>query len=81
MTGVSDRVLDGVICLYTRTPDDHFIVDRHPTLPNVVLAAGFSGHGFKFTPAIGEQLADLSLDSDSKPFGLFGIDRFSGVPA
>lgn len=77
MNGVSRRVLHGVICMYTRTPDDHFIVDRHPSLPNVVLAAGFSGHGFKFTPAIGEQLANLALDSDAQPFGLFRIDRFS----
>lgn len=76
MHGASRRVLNGVICMYTRTPDDHFIVDRHPTAPNVVLAAGFSGHGFKFTPAIGEQLANLALDSDAQPFGLFRIDRF-----
>lgn len=77
MRGVSDRVLHGVICLYTRTPDEHFIVDRHPTAPNVVLAAGFSGHGFKFTPAIGEQLAALALDQDAQPFDLFRIDRFT----
>ncbi|MGC4047599.1 MAG: N-methyl-L-tryptophan oxidase [Armatimonas sp.] len=79
MNGVSRRVLNGVICMYTRTPDDHFIVDRHPTAPNVVLAAGFSGHGFKFTPAIGEQLASLALDDDAEPFGLFRIDRFATV--
>jgi glycine/D-amino acid oxidase-like deaminating enzyme len=63
--------------MYTRTPDDHFIVDRHPTAPNVVIAAGFSGHGFKFTPAIGEQLANLTLDPDVDPFALFRIDRFA----
>ena len=81
MKGVSNRVLNGVVCMYTRTPDEHFIVDRHPTAPNVVLAAGFSGHGFKFTPAIGEQLANLALDPDAKPFVLFGIDRFTGGAA
>ncbi|TXG78486.1 MAG: N-methyl-L-tryptophan oxidase [Thermomicrobiales bacterium] len=80
MKGVTRRVLNGVICMYTRTPDDHFIVDRHPTAPNVVLAAGFSGHGFKFTPAIGELLADLALEADTEPFPLFRIDRFTGVP-
>jgi glycine/D-amino acid oxidase-like deaminating enzyme len=79
MTGVSNRVLHAVICMYTRTPDDHFIVDRHPTAPNVVLAAGFSGHGFKFTPAIGEQLANLTLDPTTGPFPLFRIDRFAAV--
>jgi monomeric sarcosine oxidase len=79
MNGVSGRVLHGVVCLYTRTPDEHFIVDRHPTAPNVVLAAGFSGHGFKFTPAIGEQLAGLALDPAAEPFDLFRIDRFAAV--
>jgi monomeric sarcosine oxidase len=81
MRGVSNRVNHGVVCMYTRTPDEHFIVDRHPTAPNVVLAAGFSGHGFKFTPAIGEQLANLTLDPAAQAFPLFGIDRFSRVPA
>lgn len=81
MNGVTDRVLHGVICMYTRTPDDHFIVDRHPELPNVVFAAGFSGHGFKFTPAIGEQLASLALDDDARPFDLFRVDRFEAVAA
>jgi N-methyl-L-tryptophan oxidase len=81
MKGVSNRVNHGVVCMYTRTPDEHFIVDRHPTAPNVVLAAGFSGHGFKFTPAIGEQLANLTLDPAAQAFPLFGIDRFSRVPA
>lgn len=79
MNGVTSRVLHGSICMYTRTPDDHFIVDRHPTAPNVALAAGFSGHGFKFTPAIGEQLAELSLDADAQPFDLFRIDRFAAA--
>ena len=79
MKGVTGRVLNGVICMYTRTPDDHFIVDRHPTAPNVVLAAGFSGHGFKFTPAIGEQLANLTLDTEAEPFSLFRVDRFAPV--
>lgn len=77
MQGVSQRVLTSSICMYTRTPDDHFIVDRHPTAPNVLVAAGFSGHGFKFTPAIGELLASLALDSDTEPFALFRIDRFA----
>jgi sarcosine oxidase len=49
------------VCLYTNTPDENFIVDRHPLMSNVVFAAGFSGHGFKFASVIGEILADLSL--------------------
>ena len=47
------------VCLYTRTPDQHFVIDHHPEQQNVVFAAGFSGHGFKFCPVIGEALADL----------------------
>jgi glycine/D-amino acid oxidase-like deaminating enzyme len=43
------------------TPDENFIIDRHPRFPNLLLAAGFSGHGFKFAPAIGEALAELAL--------------------
>ena len=46
------------VCLYTNTPDENFIVDRRL---NVVFAAGFSGHGFKFASVIGESLADLSM--------------------
>jgi sarcosine oxidase len=48
------------VCLYTLTPDEHFIIDVHPQHPRVVLAAGFSGHGFKFAPVVGEILADLA---------------------
>ena len=55
------RVLDAKTCIYTMTPDSNFIIDRHPDHPNIHFAAGFSGHGFKFAPAIGQALADLSL--------------------
>jgi sarcosine oxidase len=48
------------VCIYTLTPDRHFLIDRHPDHNNVVLAAGFSGHGFKFAPVIGAILGDLS---------------------
>jgi len=51
------------VCLYTLTPDRHFIIDRHPHHPNVWFAAGFSGHGFKFTSVVGEVLADLATTS------------------
>lgn len=49
-------------CLYTNTPDDHFVLDRIPELPGAVIAAGFSGHGFKFTPLIGQLLVQISLE-------------------
>ena len=50
------------VCMYTMTPDEHFIIDRHRDHSNVVFAAGFSGHGFKFSPVVGSILADLALD-------------------
>jgi sarcosine oxidase len=49
----------GIVCLYTLTPDRHFVIDRHPRYQSVAVAAGFSGHGFKFAPVVGELLADL----------------------
>lgn len=49
------------VCMYTKTPDSHFCIDRHPKWDNVVIGAGFSGHGFKFTTVLGEALADLAL--------------------
>jgi sarcosine oxidase len=50
-----------ITCLYTVSPDNHFVLGPHPHDDRVVVAAGFSGHGFKFTPVVGEILADLSL--------------------
>jgi glycine/D-amino acid oxidase-like deaminating enzyme len=75
-----DRVLATRTCLYTMTPDEHFIIDHHPWFENIWIAAGFSGHGFKFAPAIGEALADLALDgSTALPIEFLRIgDRFTG---
>ena len=53
-------------CLFENSPDEHFVVDIHPEHENVVLAAGFSGHGFKFASVIGEILADLALDGTTR---------------
>ena len=51
---------DGQVCLYTLTPNRHFVIDVHPGHPQVALACGFSGHGVKFAPVVGEALADLA---------------------
>ena len=51
-----------VVCLYTNTPDGHFLIDTHPLHPDVLIASPCSGHGFKFAPVIGEILADLAQD-------------------
>lgn len=50
------------VCLYTNSPDQHFIIDRHPQVERVTLACGFSGHGFKFASVVGEVLADLATN-------------------
>ena len=65
------------ICLYTQTPDEHFIIDAHPEHPHLLIGAGFSGHGFKFSTIIGKMLTDIALDG-ATPHNdaLFKIDRF-----
>jgi len=63
-------------CMYTVTPDEHFVVDRHPTHPQVCFAAGLSGHGFKMAPVLGQALAELALDGQSQlPIGFLGLGR------
>jgi sarcosine oxidase len=52
-------------CHYTMTDDEHFVLGIHPDHPNVFVACGFSGHGFKFTPIVGEILADLASDGST----------------
>jgi sarcosine oxidase len=70
-------VRGSTVCLYANTPDFHFIVDTHPTVPGVAFASACSGHGFKFAPVIGEILADLAVDGATvHPIDLFRADRF-----
>ena len=65
------------VCMFTNSPDEHFILDRLPDAPQVAIAAGFSGHGFKFSSVIGEILADLALNrSTPHDIGMFGLVRF-----
>lgn len=65
------------VCMYTNTPDEHFIIDHHPANNNIIIASPCSGHGFKFSSAIGKMLADMAtnklLDFDLTPFK---ISRF-----
>jgi sarcosine oxidase len=75
----SGPVLSLKSCLFTNSPDEHFIVDVHPGLDQVVVAAGFSGHGFKFSSVIGEILADLALEGGTRhEIGLLSMGRFVG---
>ena len=54
------------VCFFTNTPDEHFIIDAHPQHESVIIAAGFSGHGYKFCSVVGEILAELALDGESE---------------
>jgi sarcosine oxidase len=64
------------VCMYTNTPDSHFIVDRLADHPNVVVASACSGHGFKFSSVIGEILADLVLRAETRhPIGFLSAKR------
>jgi sarcosine oxidase len=65
------------VCMFTNSPDEHFILDHHPELPQVTIAAGFSGHGFKFCSVVGEILADLALEGGTRhDVGMFRLGRF-----
>jgi len=66
MRGGATTFKASLTCMYTNTPDRNFIIDRHPTQPNVVYGCGFSGHGFKFSAVIGEVLAELSTDGATR---------------
>ncbi|MFB6221009.1 MAG: N-methyl-L-tryptophan oxidase [Halolamina sp.] len=64
-------------CMFTNTPDEHFVIDTLPDHPQVAVAAGFSGHGFKFASVIGEILADLAeAGRTDHPIDRFSLDRF-----
>jgi sarcosine oxidase len=74
------RLRDSAVCLYTNTPDSHFLLDVHPDYSQVLVASPCSGHGFKFASALGEAMADLLLGSPPRlDLGLFRLDRFRPV--
>lgn len=73
---LAGRSLKAKTCMYTNTPDQHFVLSQHPEHPQVSVACGFSGHGFKFCSVVGEILADLATEgSTSHPIDLFSPDR------
>lgn len=77
--GAGDEIISLKTCLYTYSPDENFIIDLLPgTDGRVVIAAGFSGHGFKFVPVVGEALADLAVRGKSSlPIDFLTLKRFS----
>jgi sarcosine oxidase len=66
MPGSETKCIEGKVCIYELTPDRHFVVGPHPNDPHVIIAGGFSGHGFKFAPIVGEVLADLALNGETQ---------------
>jgi sarcosine oxidase len=80
MPTLPGRFLRAATCMYTNTPDEHFVIARHPCHEQVVVACGFSGHGFKFVPVVGEVLADLVTEGrTSHPISLFDPARLAGA--
>jgi sarcosine oxidase len=77
LPGIGRQPLRHSVCFYTMSPDENFIVDRHPASESVLFAAGLSGHGFKFMSVLGEALADLALHGKTMlPIGFLGLERF-----
>lgn len=77
LPGAAGRVLWTLTCMYTMTPDAHFVIDLHPEWSQVVISCGFSGHGFKFASVVGEILADLALEGSTRhPIGFLSLRRF-----
>jgi sarcosine oxidase len=83
--GLAERYTPGLVgalretatCMYTNTPDGHFLIDEDPRLPGVILVSACSGHGFKFASAVGEAAAQWALDG--KPaldLSAFSLSRF-----
>src|ERR1700731_28407 len=66
LPGAAGTLREAKPCMYTLTPDGNFVIDVHPKYKGVTLCGGFSGHGFKFAPVIGEIGADLALDGGSR---------------
>lgn len=76
LPGAAGEVIATLTCMYTNTPDRHFILDSYPGQPRVAYGAGFSGHGFKFSSVIGEILADLATNgSTALPIAFLSADR------
>ncbi len=66
------------VCFYTMSPDEHFIVDRHPDDPHVGFVAGLSGHGFKLTNVLAQAIVDQLCDGHTDlPVGFLSLARFA----
>ncbi|MDH3222904.1 MAG: FAD-dependent oxidoreductase, partial [Gemmatimonadota bacterium] len=78
LPGAAGATLKTKVCLFTNTPDEHFIVDRLPGTGRVVVGAGYSGHGFKFASVMGEVLAGLATGEKASDDAAFlSLARFA----
>jgi sarcosine oxidase len=78
LPGANGPLLSAKVCIFTNTPDEHFIIDRYPGVPQVIVASPCSGHGFKFASVIGEVLADLAMDREPAfDLSMFRLGRFA----
>ena len=76
LPGTTGEILETTSCRYTMTPDEDFVIDRHPEFPQIVLGSPCSSHGFKFAPVIGQMLADLAIAGvTAYPTAPFRLDR------
>jgi sarcosine oxidase len=77
LPAANGKLIAAKTCLYTMTPDGHFLIDRLPSAANVIVASPCSGHGFKFAPVIGEILADLATTGETAlDIARFSLRRF-----
>jgi len=76
--GVTRHVTRSAVCLYTDTPDQHFAIGPHPESERVVILSACSGHGFKFSPVVGDIAADLVLEAGThRDISHFSLQRFT----
>ena len=81
LPALDGELLQATTCLYTLSPDLHFVIGPHPKHAQVIVAAGFSGHGFKFCSVVGEILANLVVTGQAgHDIALFSPGRFDGEP-
>ena len=75
---MASSCLLAMTCMFVNTPDQHFVIATHPAYPQVSIAAGFCGHGYKFASVVGEIMADLAVDGSTRhPISLFTPERFA----
>jgi sarcosine oxidase len=77
MHGLEPEPLRAVTCLYTNTPDEHFVVDTLPATPQITVVSACSGHGFKFAAIIGDVAVDLATGGTRRPIEAFSLRRFT----